>query len=65
MHPLCAVYRRRCAAVFKEQLEQGDLRLTNALKRLRTKYVEITDGDFAEMLDKNINTRADYAALGI
>jgi len=64
MHPLCAVYRKRCAAVFKQQLEQGDLKLRNALKRLRTKYVEIEAGEFAEMLDKNINTRADFAALG-
>lgn len=64
MHPLCAVYRKRCAAVLKEQLEQGDLKLRNALNRLRTRYVEITDGEFAEMLDKNINTPADYQALG-
>lgn len=63
MHPLCAVYRKRCAAVFKQQLEQGDLKIRNALKRLHTKYVEITDGDFAEMLDKNINTQADFATL--
>ena len=64
IHPLCAVYRKRCAGVFKQQLEQGDLKLRNALMRLRTKYVEITDGDFAEMLDKNINTRADLETLG-
>ena len=65
MHPLCAVYRKSCAAVFKDHIEHREFKMRRALDALRTKYVEIEAGDFAEMLDCNINTRADYAALGI
>jgi molybdopterin-guanine dinucleotide biosynthesis protein A len=65
IHPLCAVYRRSCAAVFEEHLEKKDLKMRNALDNLRTKYLEISDGEFAEMLNHNINTRADYESLGL
>jgi len=61
-HPVCAVYRKSCAAVLKRHLDGGDRKLRNALFELRTKYVPLT-GAFAEILLKNINTPEEYRSL--
>lgn len=61
-HPLCAVYRKSCAAVLKRRLDGGDRKLRSALFELRTKYVPLT-GAFAEILLENINTPEEYRSL--
>lgn len=59
-HPLCAVYRKSCAAVFENFLREGRYKLTAALQELNVHYAQA--GDFEPML-RNINTMSDYEAL--
>ena len=60
MHPLCAVYRKRCLAVFSQQLAAGDYRIRAALEKLNVRYVDA--GELAFML-ANVNTPEEYQAL--
>lgn len=60
IHPLCAVYRKRCLEAFLQQLEAGDYRIRHALDTLRVNYVPA--GEKAAML-ANINTPEEYQAL--
>lgn len=60
IHPLCAVYRKRCLPVLKAQLEGGNYRMGSALQLLKVRYVDA--GERAEMLC-NINTPEEYRNL--
>lgn len=60
IHPLAAIYRKKAAGIFEEQIKAGNYRLRDALKRLDILYVDVTEKkEFARML-KNINTPGDY-----
>lgn len=59
-HPFCAVYSRRCAAVFEAQLKAGSYCMKDALDKLNVIYFKA--GSFADMLT-NINTPEEYASL--
>lgn len=63
LHPLCAIYRKNCADVFAFFMADGDLKMLDALRMIKTKYVDIADGRFIEALKKNINTPEEYKAL--
>lgn len=63
IHPLCAIYRRSCAAVFSECLQQGALRMTQALTALDAAYIPLEESPFSDRLLTNVNTPAAYAAL--
>lgn len=56
--PLCAVYRKSAAALFRRALENGHRRVLDALSQLRIKQLELPDAVL-----KNINTPADYEAV--
>lgn len=60
IHPMCAVYRKRCLPVFRTQLENGDYRMFRALKMLNVRYADAAGRE--EMLS-NINTPEEYEAL--
>lgn len=60
-NPLCAVYRKSCAAVFEAELAAGEYRMTNSLTKLNVRYVALDD-KFSAML-RNINTPLDYQSL--
>jgi molybdopterin-guanine dinucleotide biosynthesis protein A/nucleoside-triphosphatase THEP1 len=56
-YPLCAVYRKSAAEVFRRALEAGQNRVMQALAKLHIRFVELPD----EIL-LNINSPEDYAA---
>jgi molybdopterin-guanine dinucleotide biosynthesis protein A len=58
-HPLCAAYHRRTAATFKQRLDQGALRLTDALALLNVREVGEDEIDTTGMLLMNVNTPDD------
>ena len=58
-HPLCASYRRRVALRIKLRLDQGALRVSDALSDMRVREVttrELAGMDPAGMLLMNVNT---------
>jgi molybdopterin-guanine dinucleotide biosynthesis protein A len=59
IHPLCGLYARSCTLPFLKQIEQGNFRLKDALKKLRTRYVPL-EGTGYESLLSNINTPEEY-----
>ena len=59
-HPLCAVYRKSYIPLLEEQLAAGDLKVRDALAKLRVQYVKsdpLTDG---ERKLTNMNDRGEY-----
>ena len=63
VQPLCAVYRRACAAVIRARLERGEHRvaaLTEALRIAHVDPAEIAPFDPDDTLFLNVNTPADH-----
>jgi molybdopterin-guanine dinucleotide biosynthesis protein A len=64
LEALCALYRKRCAAIARRQIDAGELRMTALLGALRVRELE-RDGSLAAedegTLFENVNTPHDYA----
>jgi len=56
-HPLIAVYHRSSLPVFEKQLDQNDLKLSNALNKLKMKTLNIDHLD--KKIVANINSKKD------
>jgi molybdopterin-guanine dinucleotide biosynthesis protein A len=63
LQPLCAVYAKSCGDVFLSQIQRGDYRMTNAIRQLRTNYIDLSRTAFSDSLLSNINTPEQYEAL--
>lgn len=64
--PLCAIYGRSCIPLIEESLRKGDLRLTELVKRLRTREIstdEVAAVDPGFRSFRNINTPGEYRNL--
>ncbi len=59
IHPLAAVYSVGAVCVFRTQLEEGNLRVRDALAKLRMLYVDLEGSGYEHMI-LNINTEEDY-----
>ena len=59
IHPLAAIYSVRAAGICKTQLEECNLRVRDALARMRILYVDL-EGTTYERMILNINTEDDY-----
>jgi len=59
IHPLAAIYSVRAAGICKTQLEERNLRVRDALARMRILYVDL-EGTAYERMILNINTEDDY-----
>lgn len=61
LQPLAGVYRRRCRAIFAEQLDAGERKMSDALERVHTRYVQVCPGEegWPQDLFRNINTPSD------
>ena len=59
IHPLAAIYSVRAAGICKTQLEERNLRVRDALAKLRILYVNL-EGTAYERMILNINTEDDY-----
>lgn len=60
IHPLCAVYRKRCFPFFQKQMESGNYRIRGVLDQLNVRYVEA--GEWRDVLC-NVNTPEEYQKL--
>ena len=63
VHPLCAIYRQTAVSSMVQQLQTGDFRLVNALRRMNTVYVPAETLPGGETVLANLNTPNEYAAL--
>lgn len=65
-HPMHAVYSRKCLKPIKAMIEEGNLRVTDLLDRIRVK--RLTEDDFRglpiESSVENVNTRDDLKRIG-
>ena len=63
LHPLCAAYSRGCLDAIRQQLENGNLRVSSFLPTVKVSYLEeaelrTADPDLISLF--NINSRQDY-----
>lgn len=54
LHPLCAVYSKKCTPIIKEAIDKGELKVQGIFSKLNTKVVDIA-GEIV-----NINTPEEY-----
>ncbi|MBL7953070.1 MAG: molybdenum cofactor guanylyltransferase [Flavobacteriales bacterium] len=61
MEPLAAVYHRSCRHVFSARLAAGERKMSTALDRVRTRYLQVCPGEeeWPDDLFRNINTPTD------
>ena len=61
IEPLSAVYHRRCLPVFKRCVDDGVLKMSDALALVRTTYLEMTPGTdgWPKDLFRNLNSPSD------
>lgn len=63
VHPLCALYRKSCAAAFYGELCRGNYRMREPLRRLRVCYVPLEAVPKLSKWVLNVNTREAYQEL--
>jgi len=63
IQPLCAIYKKSALPVIEELIQNGQYRIRELLKRVRTKYIPLDYTCFDKRIVKNINTREDYHAV--
>lgn len=63
IHPLAAVYKTGIEEIFEEQIQKGNYRIRDALKRLDVLYVDLTGQKIFEQMLQNINTAEEYERL--
>ena len=61
--PLCAVYAKRAAGVLEECLARGNRAITNALGKMKVKYIPLRHSLYADRTLWNVNTPEEYDAL--
>ncbi|MBR1771580.1 MAG: molybdopterin-guanine dinucleotide biosynthesis protein B [Lachnospiraceae bacterium] len=61
IHPLCAIYSKKMLEAVREQIESGNYRIMQVLRRVRTKYIKLGQTGFDKRIVRNINTREEYA----
>ncbi len=61
LQPLVAMYHRRCRKVFAERLEREQLKMSDAIEAVRTRYVQVCPGEegWPEGMFRNINAPGD------
>ena len=63
MHPLAAIYRRKAAKILEQQIRAGQFRMTEILKHMQIRYVDVSDQpELCKML-QNINTIEEYEGV--
>ena len=63
IQPLCAIYHKRILPDIEEVIEEGNFRIRELLKRVRTKYIPLTYSGFDKRTVQNINTREEYERI--
>ena len=65
VHPLCAVYSKKVLPVIEDLIRQGQYRLLQILRRVRTKYIRLESSCFDKKQLRNMNTREEYERLSL
>ena len=65
IHPLCAIYSKKILPVIEELIEQGQYRLMQILRRVRTKYIRLESSCFDKKQLRNINTGEEFESLSL
>lgn len=60
VHPLCGIYGRQVVEIIEQQLESGNGRVMDVLKKCRVKKVSLEDSPLSEKTLMNMNTREEY-----
>ena len=63
IHPLCAVYSKTVLPVIEELIAEGNYRLREIFRRVRTKYVSLKYTCFDPGCVRNINTRQELLSV--
>lgn len=63
LQPLCGVYAKSALPVIEEQLAAGRYRLSDVLRRARTKYIPLEYTRFDARMLENVNTPRDFERL--
>ncbi len=63
IQPLCAIYSKSVLPVIEELIGQGKYRLREIFKRVRTKYIILSNTCFDKKVIKNLNAKEDYAEI--
>lgn len=63
IHPLCAIYSKAVLPVIEELIAEGNYRLMEIFRRVRTKYIKLELSCFSPKLVRNINTKEEYVRL--
>ena len=61
IHPLCAIYSKKMLDTVREQIESGNYRILQVLRKVRIKYIKLGQSCFDRRIVRNINTREEYA----
>ena len=67
LQPLCAIYKRNVLAAVEQALNNGDYKIGHLFSVVPTRQIaegEIISAGFSAEVFRNINTAADYQALG-
>lgn len=60
VHPLCCIYSKSALPALEKRVQTGDLRLTDALVGLKTKYIPFEYSAFPDEALLNVNNHAQY-----
>lgn len=63
LHPLCGCYLKSAIPVLKEQIASGNLRMMDAIQRLRVRHIPLRHSAYADEYVQNVNAPPDYAAV--
>ncbi len=60
LHPLCGIYKKRAARIFKQQIEAGVYQIIRAWERMSVQYQYLAESPYSDELLTNINTPEQY-----
>ncbi len=63
IHPYCGVYRKRAADTLLRQIEDGNLRILDALQLMRVHYMYMAETSYPDEYLTNVNTPEEYRLL--
>ena len=63
IQPLCAIYSKKVLPVIEELIKEGNYRLREIFKRVRTKYITLEYTCFDRKTVRNINTRQELGDI--
>lgn len=62
--PLCAIYNKDGMELIKEMISRNELGVRNALRKLKTNFIEVSDEEFySSMTFLNINSKLDLEVV--